>query len=651
MIPSKLRHVYQQLGIRYNFLDSIVGAQSMRMRFLQTQGVALVLCLFLQTLQAQAPSDPLELEAFVDGLMVAHLRTQNIPGAVVSIVKDGELFFAKGYGYTDVASRRPVVPDRTLFRLASVSKLFTWTAVMQMVEEGKLDLDVDINNYLQEFQFQATFDRPITLAHLMTHTPGLEDRVVGLFARTPDRMLPLARLLAADLPTRVLPPGELAAYSNHGTALAGYIVQEVSGLPWERYVESRILEPLQMHRTVVTQPLPAELAGDAAAGFTWEDGAFRVQEFEYVPLTPAGGMSASATDMANFMIAHLQKGRFAETRILQESTAELMHRIRFTAHPRLNGLTLGFIEMSRNNVRVIGHGGDTAFFHTLLAIIPDHNLGFFVAFNGANASRARDEFFKSFMDRYFPPPELPSLQAPEDFDPSPFVGAYGPSRRAYTTIDKLASLMGVQVEAGQGVLITRSPLTDVERWIQIEPLVFRKAQEDEHLVFRADHEGRITHLFLEIPVIGFVRLAWYQLPGFHAALLALFALVSLSVVLGWPLAAMVRRFRRKAGLSRTRVQLAARLLGWALAFAGLTFIVLFAASLANPFEIVFGIPPLLQTALYLAPLVLVLGVFVLGLALVAWAQRFWRPVSRVHYTLLAVAGVAFMWQLFYWNLV
>jgi CubicO group peptidase (beta-lactamase class C family) len=632
----------------------------MKPRLLQLQAsVLMALCLSVVLLGQAAdmpesrkgPVDPLELEAFVDGLMAAHLRTHNIPGAAVSLVKDGQLFFAKGYGFSDPVARRPVFPDRTLFRLASVSKLFTWTAVMQLVEEGKLDLDADINGYLQELEIPADFDRPITLAHLMTHTPGMEDRVVGLFARTPDRMLPLGRLLAADLPTRVLPPGELAAYSNHGTALAGYIVQEVSGVPWERYVETRILEPLQMNRTVVTQPLPAELASDAAAGYTWENGVFRVQDFEYVPLAPAGGMSATVTDMANFMIAHLQKGRFGETQVLQEPTAELMHRRRFTADPRLNGLTLGFIEMSRNRVRVIGHGGDTAFFHTLLALIPDHNVGYFVAYNGAEASRARDEFHRSFMNRYFPSPELPSVETPEGFDPRPFVGSYGPSRRGYTTIDKLAGLMGVQVEAADGALITRSPLADAERWVPIEPLVFRKSDEDEHIVFRADTEGRITHLFLEMPAVGFVRLAWYQLPGLHAALLLGFALIALSVVLGWPLAAVVRRYKRKEALSRSPVQLAARLLGWALAFAGLTFLVLFAVSLANPFEIVFGIPPLLQTALYLAPVVLALGVFVLGLALVAWAQRFWRPASRVHYTMLALAGLAFMWQLFYWNII
>jgi CubicO group peptidase (beta-lactamase class C family) len=597
------------------------------------------------------PADPSELEAFIDGLMAAHLRAHNTPGAVVSVVRGGELFFAKGYGYADAAARRPVVPDQTLFRLASVSKLFTWTAVMQLVEEGRLDLDRDINDYLRDLQLPADFERPVTLAHLMTHTPGLEDRVVGLFARTPDRMLPLGRLLAADLPTRVYPPGELAAYSNHGTALAGYIVQEVSGLPWERYVQSRVLEPLQMHRTVVTQPLPAEFAAEAAAGYTWEDGVFRVQEFEYVPLTPAGGMSATATDMANFMIAHLQRGRFGEARILQESTADLMHRRRFTAHPRLNGLTLGFIEMSRNRVRVIGHGGDTAFFHTLLALVPQHDVGYFVAYNGAEASRARDEFHRAFMNRYFPSPELPPVEAPEDFDPSLFVGTYGPSRRAYTTIDKLASLMGVQVEAGDGVLITRSPLTDVERWVQVEPLVFRKLAEEEYLVFGADERGRISHLFLDIPVISFVRLAWYQAPGFHAALLALFAFVSLTALIGWPLTYLVRRYRGRRALSSTPAQLAARLLGWALAAAGLTFIVLFAVSLANPFEIVFGIPPLLQGALYLAPVILALGVFVLGLAVIAWGRRFWRLAGRVHYTLLASAGLAFVWQLFYWNLV
>jgi CubicO group peptidase (beta-lactamase class C family) len=188
--------------------------------------------LLLALAASPAPSQPLdarELEAFLDGVIAAQVEAHPIAGATVSVVKEGKLFFAKGYGFADIEGKRPVDPERTLFRVGSVSKLFTWTAVMQLYQEGKLDLDADLNTYLETPQIPPAYSEPITLAHLLTHTPGFEDRGIGLFARSADRLRPLADLLAAELPNRVRPPGQLASYSNHGTALAGLVVARVSG--------------------------------------------------------------------------------------------------------------------------------------------------------------------------------------------------------------------------------------------------------------------------------------------------------------------------------------------------------------------------------------------------------------------------------------
>ncbi len=131
-----------------------------------------------RTLFAQ-PGSREDLEAFLDGVLAAEMRSHSIASATVSVVKDGELFFAKGYGYADRESRRPVDPERTLFRPGSISKLFTWTAVMQLVEQGKIDLDADVNEYLTDFRIPDTFPEPITMEHLMTHTPGFEDGGLG----------------------------------------------------------------------------------------------------------------------------------------------------------------------------------------------------------------------------------------------------------------------------------------------------------------------------------------------------------------------------------------------------------------------------------------------------------------------------------------
>jgi CubicO group peptidase (beta-lactamase class C family) len=158
-----------------------------------------------------ALQSPGEMEAFVDGFVGGELEAYEVAGLTVAVVKDGQLFFAKGYGWADVERRVPVDAEQTLFRPGSVSKLLTWTAVMQLAEQGKLDLDADVNTYLTQFKIPATYEAPITLRHVLTHTVGLEDGGIGyLMARRRDQIVPLARSLAAHQPARVRPVARAA---------------------------------------------------------------------------------------------------------------------------------------------------------------------------------------------------------------------------------------------------------------------------------------------------------------------------------------------------------------------------------------------------------------------------------------------------------
>jgi CubicO group peptidase (beta-lactamase class C family) len=211
--------------------------------------------------------DPNDVEAFVDGFMASYLEDKAIVGGVVAVVEHGRVVLAKGYGEADREGHRQVDPQRTLFRVGSISKLFVWIAVMQLVDRGQLDLDADVNTYLDSVQIPATFEQPITLAHLMTHTAGFEDRVLGLFARDAAAVRPLETLLAEEMPVRVRPPGVLASYSNHGTALAMLIVEQVSGVPWIEYLETRVLEPLRLGHTTFRQPVPETWLDDLAVGY------------------------------------------------------------------------------------------------------------------------------------------------------------------------------------------------------------------------------------------------------------------------------------------------------------------------------------------------------------------------------------------------
>src|SRR5215217_5843837 len=265
--------------------------------------------------QQLGPTDRAELEAFLDKELAREMKKHHIAGAAVSVVKDGELFFAKGYGYADLQNKIPVDPERTNFRIGSTAKLFTWTAVMQLVEEGKLDLDTDINDYL-DFRIPDTYPQPITLKDLMTYTPGFEDRYYERLAKDPNDLLPPREWLISHMPARVSPPGEVAAYSSYGTALAGYIVARVSGKPYDQYIQEHILNPLGMAHTTAHSPTPQDIRAHASKGYTYKDGAFKVfpdySDMGQPAMAPAGGMQSSATDMARFMIAQLRDGRHGD---------------------------------------------------------------------------------------------------------------------------------------------------------------------------------------------------------------------------------------------------------------------------------------------------------------------------------------------------
>jgi CubicO group peptidase (beta-lactamase class C family) len=385
--------------------------------------------------QGQGVTDSAELGNFLDDLLGSEMEEHHIAGAAISVVKDGKLFFAKGYGYADLEKGIPVDPEHTLFRIGSVTKLFTWTAVMQLVEQGKLDLDADINTYL-DFHIPDTYPEPITLKHLLTHTPGFEDRFFEVLASDADSLVPTRDWLVSHMPARVRPPGMAAAYSNYGTSLAGYIVARVSGQPYDQYIQENILNPLGMMHSAAQSPIQTDLRAQASVGYTYEDGAFKpFPDYLGQPaFVPAAAISASATDMARFMIAHLQDGRYGdantpEARILKEATAQQMHNTLYTPDPRLSGTAYGFFDFSDNGQRTLGHSGESHPFNTLLLLLPDQNLGVFVSFNsegGGNLTNQHLGFERAFFDHYYPAPAVDTIQPPADFAKraARFAGSY-----------------------------------------------------------------------------------------------------------------------------------------------------------------------------------------------------------------------------------
>ncbi len=219
-------------------------------------------------------SDPESFETFLDGVMNAQLEAHDIPGATVAVV-DGDSTFTKGYGVRDVRTDAPVEAGDTLFRIGSTSKLFAWTAVMQRVEAGRLDLETDVNDYLDGVTIPDTYDQPITLDHLATHTAGFEERARGTFVLNEADLRPLSTMLQNERPARVRPPGEFTAYSNYGAALAGHIAAATADSSFGEYVEGDIFEPLGMDQSTFDQPVPDAIDGtlskDSTIRLYWGD--------------------------------------------------------------------------------------------------------------------------------------------------------------------------------------------------------------------------------------------------------------------------------------------------------------------------------------------------------------------------------------------
>jgi CubicO group peptidase (beta-lactamase class C family) len=607
-----------------------------------------------QVTLASSLSDPAELEVFLDVLLTQQLAESHIPGASVAVVKDDHLFFAKGYGYANLEQHTPLVADQTLVRVGSVAKLFTWTAVMQLAEQGKLDLGADINTYLADFKIPATYPEPITLAHLLTHTAGFEDRRLGITVSSADRLVPLRTYLTDAMPARIFPPGTVTAYSNYGATLAGYLVERVSGEPFAQYVEQHILAPLGMRHSSFEQQLPPELAAHLAVSYDEYDNTYHPLPFEYFQIAPAGGLSATATDIAQFMIAHLQDGRLGDARILQAATAQDMHRQHFTNDPHVNGMTYGFAEMTLNGQRLLVHSGSTndELFNSLLVLLPTQNTGLFVSYSSAGGRAAKWALLQEFLDHYAPAARPAPLTSPADFAQrsDQLAGSYQSTRSTATTIEKIGGLFGqaatAQVSASNdGDLMIAGLSREPTQWVEVAPMVFRQMNGQETVVFRVDQQGQITHLFQgNDPIEGYRKLAWYENPQLHYGLLAGCVVLFLSVLVVWPIGWLVAR--RKTA-PRLRLAVLARSLAWGISALNVLFLILFVVSISDLSQF----PTLLtKGALVLALVAAGLTVGAVACTALVWRLRYWNVIARAHYTLLTLGALIFIWVLNQWNL-
>jgi CubicO group peptidase (beta-lactamase class C family) len=598
---------------------------------------------FAQTIDGAAVA------AYFDAAMAIERIEHPVAGAVVAVVHDGELLFAKGYGYADVERRILADPERTLFRIASVTKTFVWTAVMQLVEAGKLDIDADVNTYL-DFGIPATFEQPITVRHLMTHTAGFEDAWVGVSARRAEALAPLGEYLAKHVPRRVRPPGKLPSYSNYGTALAGYIVQRVSGLAFEEYVELRILQPLGMQSTSARQPLPPPLAQRLAVGYGYQGGRFVARPYYFDRIAPDGVMSSTASDMARFMSAHLKFGAAAgagDARILAEGTARRMQSVLFQVDTDINPYLHGLYRSDRNGVEIFGHAGDWNGFHSVMALLPQHGLGVFVSFNAESGAEARANLVLGFIDRFFPR-ELPEdLKGVALAGLGDYAGEWAFARRNHSGFEKLGVLANVVnvVPTDDGQL-----LLDVggkpSRWIALRPDRFRELYGARRLVFLRDSAGHVVNAaFSSNPSVALEKLEGLHAPALHMRVLVALGGIALLGVLGYGMHAL------RPAPAPVRLPRGHAALGWLLGAGMLVLLIGLVVTLAGETsEFEFGAPAGVIALQWIAATTAALAVVVTWFAARNVVRRAGGTGARLRYAILALAGLVFTLELWYWNM-
>jgi CubicO group peptidase (beta-lactamase class C family) len=597
-----------------------------------------------------------DVSAFLDGIMPQQLAREDIGGAVVLVVKDGKILFAKGYGYADIDKKTPVTPDGTLFRIASISKLFTWTAVMQLVEQGKLDLDRDVNDYL-DFKIPPTYAKPITLRNIMTHTAGFAETFKDKAPPSPSELKPLGDYLKTHVPKRIFPPGVTPAYSNYGASLAGYIVQRVSGQPFDDYIEQHIMLPLGMQHTTFRQPLPETLKPMMSSGYTVASAP--AEPFQLAQDAPAGSASITAMDISHFMIAHLQDGRYENARILRPETAQWMHARQFAILPQMNGMALGFYEESRNGHRIIGHGGDLTCFHSDLHLVLDAGVGFFVAYNsmGKGEIIPREAVWHQFLDRYFPY-ELPAdiAVATAAQDAITVSGSYIGSRRFEGNIMAVNNMLQAKIYANSDNTISSNMLRDLngnpKRFREIGPLLFRDVNGQDLVGFKRDDSGR---LFAGgyMPTMVFQREPWHRSSTFNLAVIGGSLAVCLLTLLLWPIAYFTRRHYGQA-LKLNHVLRKLRVWVRVTCAIDLIFVAAFAKFISLAIKNWGAFGSRMDPWIHLLQLIGWLGV--LGTGIMLWnAVESWRDRergiwSKLGDTLIVLASVGFSWFVVSWNM-
>ncbi|UYP44283.1 Putative D-alanyl-D-alanine carboxypeptidase [Candidatus Lokiarchaeum ossiferum] len=627
-----------------------------------------------------------QIEEFLDEFIPNQLEESNIAGVTISMVHNDSISLVKGYGYSDISKGKNVQANSTIFRVGSISKLFIWTAIMQLYEEGKVDLNTDINNYLTAFQIPDTFDEPITLTHLMTHTAGFEETLARII--DPADVFPVReQFLRENLPPRYFEPGTVPSYSNLGSELAALIVEEVAQTPFEEYVKKNIFQKLNMSRSTFLQPLPVNVSSSMSNGYYFENEQLQEGFFEYLSVAAAGGMSSTAEDMAHFLIAQLNNGTYGSSQILAPETLSLMHTPQFQPHPEFPTIRYGFYDLDLLGQTSFGHGGDTYFFHSQLSIFPEYNFGMFISYNSQNSTGQTIAFQANFMKEFMETTTTYStnLTPVDNYQKrvTRFTGYYETTRVPYSTPDKLY----YNYYADSAFKLTSNDEGQLEgfglTFLEVEENVFQDTRGlGVKLLFVEDATGNIRYMYTNDAVVSAsMKFQWFEYSSFQMFLVIIIPVIFGLSIIFWIGEGIWKHVKKKKhpviepqqttrtnDISISNVFKEKPKSKWVINWPRI--IVLAQVLLSVVFVVLVRIFHVLRLS-YILPYddffdrILIIPYFIFlfiaatGInAILEWfGKNFQRPSDqplkaweKVHFSLVAATGLLWLWVLSYWNL-
>ncbi len=583
--------------------------------------------------------------------------TKNFPNAesgqlAFVLVKGDRIFFQKGYGFEDAEKKIPVSPENTVFYAASVGKVFTATAVMQLVEQNKIKLDEDINHYLKDFQIKDDFSPPITMANLLTHTGGLDENLIGALAPSNVEPMTMGEFFKRKIPVQVLPAGEQINYSNLGIGLAGHIVEKVSGMSFAEYAGQNIFAPLKMTQSSFRQPLPPELFERLAGS--------RARQTPFIVLSPAGSLAMTTENMAHFIIAQLNGGKYGDAQILQAETIAEMQTRHFSPNSNAPFVGYGFFETFAGGKHAIFHTGDRGH-HSLLYLIPEEKIGFYLVFSGTdnNSAILREKFAEEFLNRYFPAEEFELPNPPNDFQKRAenFVGTYRIGNYSRTMLTKIIGLpQQISISNNNDGSLTAELFGGAlkAKLVEAEPNLFR-SDDKGYFTFQAGENGKANRLFITGGISDPMtagRIAWYENAWLHLGLI----IAAILLVVSRSLISLINFVRQRFRKNKIEIEEPKFMrIGWHLSAAVswlilLVPVVLFAWLFTREGGAIYEIPTAIIVILSILLIAGLIGVTLPFWAVLAWKNKAWTLSRRIYFSLFALMALVMPFFLNYWNL-